>query len=79
MAFSVPRRKKLHPMALGRKWEEMTTSVRQMENAVQVIMNLNYLIEIDVSNPSRVLKYVKMSDPSVKTLSALLAEMRASA
>jgi len=58
---------------------KMTTNVRQMENAVQVIMNLHYLIEVDVSNPSRVLKYVKMSDPSVQTLTTFLAEMRATA
>jgi hypothetical protein len=55
----------------------MATSVRQFENALQVIINLHYLIEVDVSNPSHVLKFVRMTDPSVKTLTTLLSEMRA--
>ena len=54
----------------------MATSVRQFENALQVIINLHYLIEVDVSNPSHVLKFVRMTDPSVKTLTTLLSEMR---
>jgi len=59
-----------------RKWVEMTTSVRQVENALEAITNLLYLIEIDVSKPAHVSRYVKMADPSVKTLTNLLAEMR---
>jgi hypothetical protein len=55
----------------------MATSVKQFENALQVIINLHYLIEVDVSNPSHVLKFVRMTDPSVKTLTTLLTEMRA--
>jgi hypothetical protein len=55
----------------------MATSVKQFENALQVILNLHYLIEADFSNPSRVLRYVKMTDPSVRTLTTFLSEMRA--
>jgi hypothetical protein len=55
----------------------MATSVRQFENALQAILNLHYLIEVDVSNPSHVLRFVKMTEPSVKTLTTLLTEMRA--
>jgi hypothetical protein len=55
----------------------MATSVKQFENALQVILNLHYLIEADVSNPSRVLRYVKMTYPSVRTLTTFLSEMRA--
>jgi len=55
----------------------MATSVKQGENALQVIMNIHYLIEADGSNPSRILRYVKMTGPSVTTLTTLLNEMRA--
>jgi hypothetical protein len=55
----------------------MRASVKQFENALQVIMNFHYLIEVDVSNPSHVLRFVKMTEPSVKTLTTLLSEMRA--
>jgi len=48
-----------------------------MENAIQAIMNFHYLIESEVGNPSHVLKYVRLAGPPVKTLTTLLAEMRA--
>ena len=45
----------------------MATGVREVTNALEAIMNVLYLIEIDVNNPEHVLKYVKMTDPSVNT------------
>jgi hypothetical protein len=54
----------------------MATGVKQCENALQAIMNLHYLIEVDVSNPSRDSRFVRMADPSVKTLTTLLTELR---
>jgi hypothetical protein len=55
----------------------MATSVKQFENALRVILNRRYLIEADVSNPSRVLRCVKMTDSPVRTLTTFLSEMRA--
>lgn len=55
----------------------MATSVTQVEDALEAMINLLYLIEIEVTNPAHVLKYVKMTDPSVTTLRNLLAEMYA--
>lgn len=55
----------------------MVTSVTQVEDALEAMINLLYLIEIEVTNPAHVLKYVKMTDPSVTTLRNLLAEMYA--
>jgi hypothetical protein len=54
----------------------MRTTVKQVENALEVIMNLFYLIEVDASKPAHISRYVKMADPSFKTLTELLAEMR---
>jgi hypothetical protein len=54
----------------------MATGVKQCKNALQAIMNLHYLIKIDVSNPSRVLRFVRITDPSVKILTTLLTELR---
>ena len=53
----------------------MAVSVTQVEDAVESIMNLFYLIEIEVSNPAHVLKYVKMADSPLTTLQRLLDEM----
>jgi hypothetical protein len=53
----------------------MATSVREVANALEAIMNVLYLIEIDVDNPEHVLRYVKMTDPSVNTLRKALSEM----
>jgi hypothetical protein len=55
----------------------MATSVREVANALGAIMNVLYLIEIDVNNPNHILKYVKMTCPSVNTLRNLLNEMSA--
>jgi hypothetical protein len=55
----------------------MATSVRQVANALEVIMNIHYLIEVDGSNRTHVLSYVKMTEPSIQTLTTLLTEMRA--
>ena len=53
----------------------MATSAREIANAVEAIMKVLYLIEIDVNNPEYVLKYVKMTDPSVNALRRALSEM----
>jgi len=53
----------------------MATSVREVANALEAIMNVLYLIEIDVNNPEYILKYVKMTDPPVNTLRKALSEM----
>ena len=55
----------------------MATSVREIENAVEAIVNVLYLIEVDVGNPENVLNYVKMTDRPVTTLMRLVDEIRA--
>ena len=55
----------------------MATSVKEIENAVEAIMNVLYLIEVDVHNPEHLLEYVKMTDRPVTTLMRLVDEIRA--
>jgi len=55
----------------------MATSVKEIENAVEALVNILYLIETDVGNPENVLKYVKMTDQPMTSLMRLLDEIRA--
>ena len=55
----------------------MATSVKEIENAVETLVNVVYLIEIDVGNPENVLSYVKMTDRPITSLMRLLDEIRA--
>ena len=57
----------------------MATSVKEIENAVEAIVNVLYLIEVDVDNRENVLNYVKMTDRPVTTLMRLVDEIRAAA
>ena len=57
----------------------MATSVKEIENAVEAIVNVLFLIEVDVGNPENVLNYVKMTDRPVITLMRLVDEIRAAA
>ena len=57
----------------------MATNLKDIENAVESIVNVLYLIEVDVHNPENVLEYVKMTDRPVTTLMRLVDEIRAAA
>ena len=57
----------------------MATSVKEIENALEAIVNVLYLIEVDVGNPENVLRYIKMTDRPITTLTRLLDEIRATA
>jgi hypothetical protein len=57
----------------------MATSVKEIENALEAIVNVIYLIEVDVGNPEHVLNYVKMTDRPITTLVRLPDEIRAAA
>ena len=57
----------------------MATSVKEIENALEAIVNVIYLIEVDVDNPENVLNYAKMTDQPITTLMRLLDEIRAAA
>jgi hypothetical protein len=57
----------------------MATSVKEIENAVETLVNVLYLIEVDVGSPENVLKYVKMTDRPITSLMRLLDEIRADA
>jgi hypothetical protein len=55
----------------------MATSVKEIENAVEALVNILYLIETDESSPEQVVNYVKMTDRPMTSLMRLLDEMRA--
>jgi hypothetical protein len=55
----------------------MATSVEEIENAVETLVNVLYLIEIDIDCPENVLKYVKLTDRPITSLMRLLDEIRA--
>jgi len=51
--------------------------LRELANAFESICNLNYLIELERTNPDAVLQYVKMVEVSLKHTTALLIEAQA--
>jgi|HubBroStandDraft_5_1064220.scaffolds.fasta_scaffold371064_1 hypothetical protein len=55
----------------------MATSVKEIENAVETLVNVLYLIEIDAGSPENVLNYVRMTDRPITSLMRLVDEMRA--
>ena len=57
----------------------MATNVNDLEDAVEVIVNVLYLIEVDIASPENVLRYVKMTDRPITTLMRLVEEVRAAA
>jgi hypothetical protein len=59
------------------KKSAVATSLKEIENAVEAIVNVLYLIEVDVNNPENVLEYVKMTDQPMTTLMRLVDEIRA--
>jgi hypothetical protein len=56
---------------------KMATSIKEIENAVEALVNVLYLIETDVSSSEQVVNYVKMTDRPITSLMRLLDEIRA--
>jgi len=54
----------------------MAISVVEIEDALEAIVNVLYLIEVDVDNPKHILEYLKMTDRPVTSLMRLLDEIR---
>jgi hypothetical protein len=46
--------------------------LREFQNAIETLLNVFYLLELEANNPENVRRYLKLTDPAMESLLKIL-------
>jgi len=46
--------------------------LREFQNAIETLLNVFYLLELEANNPERVRRYLRLTDPAMESLLKIL-------
>jgi len=47
-------------------------SLREFQNAIETLLNVFYLLELEANNPEHVRRYLRLTDPAMESLLKIL-------